>query len=122
MSNNIWIRSQNKYSMTNCNEIYIGDFFDKKDEFSIVGFTDTDTDSKTILGKYSSEEKAIKVLDMIQEHISPLVEISKMPQNNNNIIDLDYAVHRTNVFDNQLQQIDLFNRVFQMPQDNEVEV
>lgn len=100
MSNNIWIRSQSKYAMISCNKIYVGDFFDKEDEFSIVGFTDTG--NKTILGKYSTEKKAVKVLDMIQTFII---------REKGNIL---YAIYQEP--NNDVEKY----IIFEMPQDDEV--
>lgn len=62
----MWIRSQNKEILTDANKIYIE-----------CDFTDYDCKHKTyfikadcILGQYSSKEKALKVLDMIQKQIA----------------------------------------------------
>lgn len=58
----IWIRSQDKCEMAKCTEIYIDDYCD--------GGYDIAIDSSTIvLGTYSTKEKAVLVLDMIQKHI-----------------------------------------------------
>lgn len=58
----MWIRSQNKQVLMKVNKIdYVG-------EAGILGHDDSN-ETFTILGKYSTEEKAIKVLDMIQELI-----------------------------------------------------
>ena len=58
------------------------------------------------LGTYSTEEKAVKVLDMIQEHqIQTTTSI------------LDYG---SNGLTNTVEEVK--NKVFQMPQDDEVEV
>lgn len=110
----IWIRSQNKCKMVQCVELYVDDSYDG--DYDIEGYTIDDT--PIILGTYSTKEKAIKVLDMIQECINPHVEI---PQTN--IIDIDDLVYRPpNVVNIDQPQIALLNNVFQMPQDNEVEV
>lgn len=61
----IWIRSQDKCKMGKCAEFYIDDSYDG--DYDIEGYSIDDT--PIILGTYSTEEKAIKVLDMIQEHI-----------------------------------------------------
>lgn len=61
----IWIRSQDKCRMGKCAEFYIDDSYDG--DYDIEGYSIDDT--PIILGTYSTEEKAIKVLDMIQEHI-----------------------------------------------------
>lgn len=61
----IWIRSQDKCKMGKCAEFYIDDSYDG--DYDIEGYSIDDT--PIILGTYSTEEKAIKVLDMIQKHI-----------------------------------------------------
>lgn len=99
----IWIRSQNKCKMVQCVELYVDDSYDG--DYDIEGYTIDDT--PIILGMYSTEEKAIKVLDMIQNHI----------KSNENLF--------RNVANEQewLGEIVTYsNNVFQMPQDNEVEV
>ena len=61
----IWIRSQDKCKMGKCAAFYIDDSYDG--DYDIEGYSIDDT--PIILGTYSTEEKAIKVLDMIQKHI-----------------------------------------------------
>lgn len=61
----IWIRSQNKLKLTECKEIII----DQNDCFEYIFEGYAIDDIPTILGIYSTEEKAIKVLDMIQNFI-----------------------------------------------------
>lgn len=61
----IWIRSQDKCKIGKCTEFYIDDSYDG--DFEIYGCTCSD--ESNMLGKYDNKEKAVKVLDMIQEHI-----------------------------------------------------
>ena len=61
----IWIRSQDKCKMGKCAEFYINDSYDG--DYDIEGYSIDDT--PIILGTYSTKEKAIKVLDMIQTEI-----------------------------------------------------
>lgn len=82
----IWIRSQNGKTLTNVGEIYIGRSSKSWDIRTGRGFN---------LGCYSTEEKALKVLDMICEKIK-IAEFNVEP--------IFYVV----------------NQIFQMPQDNEV--
>ena len=104
----IWIRSQDKCKMGKCAEFYIDDSYDG--DYDIEGYSIDDT--PIILGTYSTKEKAIKVLDMIQEHIA----------NNDNIF--------RNVASEQDWVGEIIthgNNVFQMPRDiiiddDEVEV
>ena len=57
-----WIRSQNRKTLVNANEVYAR--IKNKNEFEIC------TGKGNSLGIYSSEKKAIKVLDMIQQAIT----------------------------------------------------
>lgn len=77
----MWIRSQNKKVLCKCEEVYLGDHYD---------YYQIETD-KWLLGEYSTEEKALKVLDVIQTHLEHL----------------EYKVSGREV-------------IFQMPQDDEV--
>ena len=60
----MWIRSQNKKNIIKVNEVLICTMDDNK--YFIEGFWDRGSDT---LGIYSSEEKALKVLDEIQRII-----------------------------------------------------
>lgn len=60
----MWIRSQNKRILSNVDEVLVT-FVDENKCF-ISGFGGTGTDT---LGVYSSREKALKVLNEIQEAI-----------------------------------------------------
>lgn len=58
----IWIRSQDKEVLCECNEIYLN-----------VNCANYQIENEDwILGIYSTEEKALKVLDMIQTHLENL--------------------------------------------------
>lgn len=81
----MWIRSQNRKILTNVNEVLICAMDDNK--YFIEGFWNRGSDT---LGIYSTEEKALKVLDQIQYNMEPFEHEPTM--------------------------------VFQMPQDEEVEV
>lgn len=58
----MWIRTQNKKRLVKCMFFEIG-----QKTPTIYGYTINDCFT---LGTYSSEEKALKVLDMIQEYIT----------------------------------------------------
>lgn len=60
----MWIRSQNKKILSKVNEVLICTMDDNK--YFIEGFWDRGSDT---LGIYSSEEKALKVLDEIQKKV-----------------------------------------------------
>ena len=72
----MWIRSQNKKILSKVNEVLICTMDDNK--YFIEGFWNRGSDT---LGIYSSEEKALKLLDEIQKQIEyPYNEIFQMPQ------------------------------------------
>lgn len=79
----MWIRSQSKKSLLNVNQVVIKNTKDES-EYYIHGYSERGID---ILGVYSTQEKALNVLDYIEDS-------------------LEYP----------------HNTVFQMPQDDEVEV
>ena len=57
----LWIRSQDKENLINVNKLEITDFCD--------AYKNAIWGDDILLGRYSSKEKALKVLDMIQEFI-----------------------------------------------------
>lgn len=97
----MWIRSQDKELLIKVKEVYISNNSLKnlwlkelyKKETLILNYL-IQTDM-TALGTYSTKEKAMKVLDMIQERLFYIER---------------FGAHHTNEI------------VFQMPQDEEVEV
>ena len=86
-----WIRSQDKETLKMVEEIDL--FCDPNDSkiFNISAYSN-------ILGEYSTKEKALKVLDMIEEHL-------KEPKAYNYNGDIFTPINKV---------------VFQMPQDDEV--
>lgn len=60
----IWIRSQDKRRLIECTRFGVSDLFNGICD--VVGYSCNDVCK---LGEYKGEEKAIKVLDMIQKHI-----------------------------------------------------
>lgn len=87
------IRSQNKKGITNLNNIDTIEVHDCQIRYYCGG-----VETAGLLGKYSTEEKAIKVLDMIQDAYNA-IETMKV----------DKCAWRDNHY-------------FQMPSDEEVEV
>lgn len=63
----MWIRSQSKKVLLNVNQVVINNNKDKS-EYYIYGYSERGID---ILGFYSTQEKALKVLDQIQYNIEP---------------------------------------------------
>lgn len=95
----MWIRSQNKKILSKVNEVLICTMDDNK--YFIEGFWDRGSDT---LGIYSSEEKALKVLDEIQDAIE-----------DTDYYRIDNIGHGTYALGKGVQ-------VYQIPQDDEVEV
>lgn len=91
----MWIRSQDKEMLINCTDLYI----DKENSNYII------EGNIGSLGTYSTKEKALKVLDMIEKHI-----------NKTNI----YDVIATENYCKPYEIEKPFKEVFQMPQDDEV--
>lgn len=61
----MWIRSQSKKVLLNVNQVVINNTKDES-EYYIHGYSERGID---ILGFYSTEEKALEVLDYIQSEI-----------------------------------------------------
>lgn len=59
----MWIRSQSKKALLNVNQVVINNTKDES-EYYIHGYSERGID---ILGVYSTEEKALLVLDMIEK-------------------------------------------------------
>lgn len=83
----MWVRTQDKEKLLKV------DFFELDETRIYCNIADNGGYNYVFLGQYSTKEKALKVLDMIQEHI------------NNMYIGL----------------ADYMGKPFQMPQDSEVE-
>lgn len=64
----IWIRSQNKEVLIECKEVHIFGW-------DATSYRIDSRESNYILGEYSTKEKALKVLDMIQERIGNIENI-----------------------------------------------
>lgn len=96
----MWIRSQCKQDIVSTNAVWCADSFILKDGNYIVCMSGG---IKFLLGEYSTKEKSLKVLDMIQDTVvgNYLHSNLKMAR------DCDLAGTE-------------FHHVFQMPQDNEV--
>ena len=95
----MFIRSQNREDLMQLDDISVckrGDFPDIRSEFAVVCYRHG---THCVLGEYSTKEKAIKVLDMMQKKYLETTEICQG----------DYAIRYVP------RAI-----VFQMPQDNEV--
>lgn len=94
----MWIRSQNRKSLTDCNSFAVERFFE---QYEVVTFNRSGI--SVALGIYSSEEKALKVLDEIQTSI--------MTEHQFRIDELNCT---RNYFGKEYKEI------YQMPQDEDV--
>lgn len=74
----MWIRSQNEEYLINTNYFEIGEYegYDKSPEFDIDARVE---DKWVTLGTYSTKEKALKVLDQIEETMCCGNEFFQMP-------------------------------------------
>lgn len=61
----IWIRSQNKQRLSFCIEFYLQEKL--RSSYAVIGCSKNSNGH--IIGTYSTKEKALKVLDIIQKHI-----------------------------------------------------
>lgn len=95
----MWIRTQDKNQLLNVNAIEI-----YKD--TIKGFT---PGYDVVLGAYSTEEKALKVMDMIERCINKVEEFKAQGEN----IQENYLGYGNS-------KARLRNFIFKMPEDNEV--
>lgn len=91
----MWIRSQNRESLLNVKDLCIYELNCEEKKYQFICFVFGE--DYYILGNYSSKEKALKVLDMIQEEIE---------YGNKTIKKEKHELHT--------------NKVFEMPQDDEV--
>lgn len=100
----MWIRSQDKEILTNCNDFYIDEV---NNGYIIEG-------NIGVLGSYSTKEKAIKVLDMIENHLQKL-------RNGDLLINKLMEQKHYNIEKYLKSSIKYCEYVFQMPLDSEVE-
>lgn len=75
---NLWIRSQDGEKIVNCNDIVVNGC-------SIIGYFDKDTEYED-LGTYKSKERALEVLDEIQNILLPKYSI-RIDGNTQNVVD-----------------------------------
>lgn len=79
----IWIRNQDKTNLSECKDIsaitQLNGGYQIHANFVDFG----ETENYIFLGKYSTKEKAVKVLDVIQKHIETHSNnVFEMPQDN----------------------------------------
>lgn len=69
----MWIRSQDLYTLIKCERLSVRQC--GSENYCVIG------DECVVLGEYSTEEKALKVLDMIQKYVVfNSYEVFLMPQ------------------------------------------
>ena len=109
----LWIRSQDKELLMNCNAVGIG----LEDDKSIYS-------NGYVLGTYSTKEKALKVLDMIEKALTKTINIENVELSELEILKEELKQNRT-ISTMPLEDLEykIHNRefVFQMPLDTEVE-
>ena len=101
----MWIRSQNKKVLINTNEIWISDDNCSDSKTNIVAVNSTlNIKGGFFLGDYKSEERAIEVLDDIQDQLTKC---------NERIVNFnyDYANYSNTTYSEKS------NIVYQMPQE-----
>ena len=102
----MWIRSQDKVSLINAKAInnvpYSSQFNGPIDIFRIYAWSsNVCEDDAVLIGRYITEEQALKVLDMIQEQIEDQMNYNARPA--------------------RMHDDDYWQKVFQMPSISEVE-
>ena len=95
----MWIRSQNKKRLSDCVEFYIQEKLQYR--YAVIGCSKNSCGH--IIGEYSTKEKALEVLDMIQKHLTGFL-----------VSGCSRIVH-----DCPIAGIE-FHCVFEMPQDEDV--
>lgn len=104
----IWVRSQNEEMLVNSNVFrYVNDDWNENDDkpHCII-----DNENNYYLGKYSTKEKALTVLDMIQAHI----------QKEKDAIVGGHKAMIIGEMDMPFFKIQLPETIFEMPLDSEV--
>lgn len=113
------IRSQNKAVLLNFSNWAAIYTVKDGDDFIISSL---EGENKCTLGKYSSEAKAMKVLDMIQEAYAD-AELIPMTVPNIGKMFLEAPASKENeLLDEAIGEVFMNKMVFQMPEDGSVEV
>ena len=99
----MWVRSQDKTLLIKCDNFSIECYM--KEKCFDIETIEISTKTHTTLGTYSTEEKALKVLDMIEETIDKQEEFKAQGEERPN--------------NNSYSRLIKF--VFQMPADEEIE-
>jgi len=82
----MWIRSQDKTLLKNCNEIHINSMEDSKELWC------SENGLSYQLGTYSSSKRALEILDDIQNQITSICKVSsREPDSNGGWLKTEYS-------------------------------
>mgnify|MGYP004558237777 FL=1 len=109
------IRSQNKEVLTNLNALAGIEIVEGPVETVITSYI---TGCSYLLGEYSNKQKAVKVLDMLQKAHAEYEMLRLMSAGMGGIEVTSYEKTAINELEKKLQE----KTIFQMPEDNEVEI
>ena len=73
----LWIRSQDKMNLVKITQINVG-YMNNKEIIANYKVLDSETDFYQILGTYKSKERALEVLDEIQNILKPQVILTEL--------------------------------------------
>lgn len=113
------IRSQDKRMIVNFDNICTVSAFPEKDSEDI--YVEDGTGS-LMVGRYSTKEKAMKVLDMIQEAYADAELIPMTAPNIGKMFQEAPASKENELLAEAIGEVLMNKMVFQMPEDSEVEV
>lgn len=113
------IRSQNKAILLNFSNLTVAYIVKNDGGFVILSL---ENENRYKLGKYSSEAKAMKVLDMIQDAYADAKLIPETVPNIGKMFQEAPASKENELLAEAFGEALMNNMVFQMPEDSEVEV
>ena len=113
------IRSQNKAILLNFSNLTVAYIVKNDGGFVILSL---ENENRYKLGKYSSEAKAMKVLDMIQEAYADAELIPMTAPNIGKMFQEAPASKENELLAEAIGEVLMNKMVFQMPEDSEVEV
>ena len=113
------IRSQDKRMIVNFDNICTVSAFPEKDSDDI--YVEDGTGS-LMVGRYSTKEKAMKVLDMIQEAYADAELVPMTAPNIGKMFQEAPASKENELLAEAIGEVLMNKMVFQMPEDSEVEV
>ena len=111
----MWIRTQNKEKLMKVKNLTLSRvwIYDRKGDYQWLDLYWVKEEEGLELGVYSSKDKALKVLDMIQKYITG--EMAFDPKLWGKFRDIGMGAFSARGFVKEMQR-----QVFQMPQDDEV--